>query len=88
MMKFLLGETKEIRIQVISTRGDTFTIQSANWELHRLSNSSIESSGTATIDGAEIYQVATPQATGFYKFYFTYLIANETLKAVVDVEVD
>lgn len=86
-MKFLLGESKEIRIQVVSTCGDTFTILSATWELRRVSNGLVESSGTATIDGSYIYQVVTPQNTGFYRLYFTYAIANETLKAVVDLEV-
>lgn len=86
-MKFLLGESKEVRIQVVSTRGDTFTIQSATWSLVRLSTSQAESTGTATIDGDEIYQVVTPQTTGFYKLYYTYQIANETLKAVIDMEV-
>jgi len=76
-----------VRIKVVSTGGDTFPIQSATYELERLSDRQMETSGAATIDGSEVYVLVTPQQTGNYRLSYTYQIANETLKAVVDLGV-
>lgn len=86
-MNFLLGETKEVRIEVVSTRNDSFTIQSATFTLTRVGSVQPEAQGAATIDNADIYTLITPRSTGRYYLYFTYQIANETLKALVDLEV-
>lgn len=86
-MKFIQGEKKEVGIKVISRKNEPFTIRNATWEIKKWGTTLIESSGAAEIIDNEVNAVVQPIEKGLYTLTFTYEIAQETLKADVQVEV-
>jgi hypothetical protein len=86
-MKFILGETKEVKIEVISTKDDPFTIRAGTYTLKRVRDGELESSGAATINGHEVAALVTPTQVGVYTLELSYEIASEKLKAQVGIEV-
>ena len=84
-MQFLLGEKKEIRINIASIKDDPFTIRNATFELTK--NGVVIEYGSATVEGTEISMLIQPEENGYFKMIFTYDIANEILKASVPIEV-
>lgn len=84
---FILGEERYVSFDVVATRSDEeFTILKASWEL--LLNGELESSGDCRIDNHTVSALICPQKKyNSYDLLFTYLVGNETLKAIIQVEV-
>jgi len=83
---FILGEDKHVRFLVHSSKNDEFTIHSAKYELYL--DTALEQSGDGTIDGHYIDVKLNPLTkSSLYKLIITYVIADETLKTQVRIEV-
>jgi hypothetical protein len=86
-MQFIKGEKKEVKIQILSRKNDPFTIRNASYELMKWNVKEPENAGQAHILGNEIFAVVQPLTAGVYNLIFTYEIAQEILKASVQLEV-
>lgn len=86
-MKFIKGEKKEVGIKIVSRKNDPFTIRNAVYELKKWGTSIVESEGDAQVTEHEITAIVQPEDRGLYTLTFTYEIAQEKLKADVQVEV-
>jgi hypothetical protein len=87
LIKFILGETKEVKIRVISKTNDPFTIAVANFELKNDTTGETEETGSGSIKDHEITALVTPTEKGPHTLIYTYEIALEKLKADVKIEV-
>lgn len=84
-MIIINGEKREIRIEITSLEDEPFTIRNATYDLKI--GSVTEDSGAATVDGTDVYALIEPGGVGAYKLIFTYEIADERLKSVIDISV-
>lgn len=83
---FILGEERYVSFEVLSLKGEEFTILKGTWELFL--NGEVESSGEARIDGHLVSALVRPKTKyNAYSLVFTYLIGSETLKTLVRLEV-
>jgi hypothetical protein len=84
---FLLGEERYVSFEVIPTKSDDdFRILQADWEL--ILKGEVESSGSCRIEGHTISSLVCPKTKHkSYDLVVTYLIGNETLKALTQIEV-
>lgn len=88
MIRFYAGETKEVRIKVVSTRNLPFTIANPSFELIRDATGVVEIAGDAQMEEHEIYALISPEISGgTYSLMFSYDVAMERLKALVEIEV-
>lgn len=85
-MQFILGEKREVKIQITSTKNDPFTIRNATFQLMKRGRGVLVE-GTCMVDEHEISAVVQPTEDGSQILEFTYEIANEILKANVPIEV-
>jgi len=83
---FILGERKEVKIKIISTNNDPFTIRNPSYKLVTREND-LEEEGSCKLEDKEISVLLQPQKKGFYTLEFTYEIAEEILKASVSISV-
>lgn len=84
---FDLGETRHVKLQIISCKGDPFEISSASYALTARGECEPEDSGASVIMEHVIDQVITPRRQGIYMLSVTYQIADETLIENVQVQV-
>ena len=85
-VKYILGEDKYLKFEVKSVKGDSFAIDSAKYDL--IDDGVVEASGDCVIDEHFIKVKLKPQkATTLYTLIITYVIAEETLKHKVRIEV-
>lgn len=84
---FDLGETRHVRIEILSCKNDPFEISSASYTLTARGDAEPESQGTSVIMDHVIDQVITPQKRGIYILAVTYRIADETLIENIQVQV-
>lgn len=85
-MKFILGEKREVKINISSTTNDPFTIRNATCDLIKRIRGT-KRNVDCTIEGTEISTLIQLQEDGSYILEFTYEIANEILKANIPIEV-
>jgi hypothetical protein len=84
--KFILGEEKYVSFEVIPTRNEEFEIIQARWKL--LKEGEVESEGESRIDGHMVSSLVCPKYPyRSYSLVVTYLIGNETLSALITIEV-
>lgn len=84
-MQFLVGEVREIGIEVTNSNGQDFIIEAAEYEIHK--GKEILENGHATIDGHKILTLFSATDVGKYYCKFTYHIGPEILKAIIIMEV-
>ncbi|MCM3789411.1 hypothetical protein M3221_13475 [Domibacillus indicus] len=87
-MKFILGERKEVKVNIISTSTAPFVIRNPVFTLYRNSNEEAVQTGECSINDKELTAVIQPPAKGLYTLMFTYEVANEILKAPVPINVE
>lgn len=88
-MNFVLGEQKEVGIEIKNRKNKPFIIDNASYELKMFGRNIIESSGTATVDNEskEITAIINPLEKGTYILTFIYEVYQEILKAEVQIAV-
>ena len=86
-MKFLLGEVRQVGIEVISTVNQSFVIAAADYSIENRESFDVISAGTATIEDYKILTLFAAASVGKFQVVFTYRIAAEILKAVVYIDV-
>ena len=86
-VNFDLGETRHVKLQIHSCKGDPFEILSASYALTGRGDTEPEDSGASVIQEHVIDQVITPKRRGAYNLEVTYRIADETLIENVEVRV-
>lgn len=84
---FDFGETRHIKIEILSCKDDPFEILSASYTLTARGETEPESQGASVIMEHVIDQVITPQKRGIYILAVTYRIADETLIENIQVQV-
>lgn len=84
---FDLGETRHVRLQIRSCKGDPFEIRSASYSLTYKGETEPEDMGASVIQDHVIDQVITPKRRGIYTLAVTYSIADETLIDNVQISV-
>lgn len=84
-MTLLQGEVRQVGIEVISNKAQTFIIDNADYMIDNL-NGQIDSGG-ATIDGHKILTLFSATTPGSHSILFTYRIGAEIFKAKIYVEV-
>lgn len=85
-VKYILGEDKYLKFEVKSVKNDSFIIDSAKYDL--IDDGTVEVSGDCVIDGHYIKVKLNPKKeTILYSLMITYIIADETLKYKVRIEV-
>ena len=90
MISFILGEHKHVRFAVYSRKEETFSINSASWELYY--DGQLEASGQCNIEnldtGLYLDIMLEPQyRSRKYQLLITYLVGDETKKHVECMEV-
>ncbi|WP_458412791.1 hypothetical protein ACNQFZ_18570 [Schinkia sp. CFF1] len=85
-MQFILGEKREVKIKITSTKNEPFTIRNATFELVKRGKGKVLG-GNCEVEEQEIYVLIQPPEEGSYILQFSYEIANEILKANVPIEV-
>lgn len=85
-MIFSKGEVRQVGIEVINQLGQDFAIETADYEIVKISGESIEK-GYATTDGHKILTLFSANETGTFYCIFTYRIASEILKAKIYIQV-
>ena len=86
-VEFDLGETRHVKIEIVSCKGEPFEILSASYTLTARGDTEPESQVASVIMDHLIDQVITPQKRGIYILAVTYRIADETLIDKVEVRV-
>lgn len=84
---FDLGETRHVKLQIQSCKGDPFEIASASYTLTAKGEIEPEDKGASVIYEHVIDQVITPKQRRLYILSVTYKIADETLIDNVEVRV-
>jgi hypothetical protein len=80
------GETRNLGITITNSVNSTFTIESADFAVSNSENVVINS-GTATIDGHNVYALFNGTTVGEYTLVFIYKVGVEIMKAKLNVEV-
>jgi hypothetical protein len=71
MKEFILGEQKEVGVELSTTDGTDFGIESAPY-VYKDSAGTVLGSGEATIDGKKVYVLLAPTVAGYsHKVIFT-----------------
>ncbi|MEC1744104.1 hypothetical protein [Schinkia azotoformans] len=86
-MLFILGEKREVKIKITSTKNEPFTIRNAQFELIKRGKGKLLD-GKCKVEDKEISILIQPPEEGSYILQFSYEIANEVLKANVPIEVN
>lgn len=84
-VKFILGEDKHIELLIRSPNNEPFTIISASYDLRRYGE--MEASGECDINGHYLDIKLAPQCKACYVLEVTYMVADSTRKARIEVEV-
>ena len=84
-VKFILGEDKHIELLIRSPNNEPFTIISASYDLRRYGE--VEASGECDINGHYLDIKLAPQCKSCYVLEVTYMVADSTRKARIEVEV-
>ena len=84
-VKFILGEDKHIELLIRSPNNEPFTIISASYDLRRYGE--VEASGECDINGHYLDIKLAPQCKACYVLEVTYMVADSTRKARIEVEV-
>lgn len=90
MIDFILGENKHVRFLVCSRKEESFSINSASWELYY--DGQLEASGSCDIEkrdtGLYLDIMLEPKIrSGKYLLMITYLVGDETKKHAERMEV-
>lgn len=87
----ILGEVRDVYIDIVNDQTPDFRfIGTPTWVLYKKKSDEIESEGDCTVTGEESHTLIAPvepQSRGTYYLVYTYKIADETLKARVEVKV-
>lgn len=83
-MTLLIGEVRQIGIEVTSNIKQEFVIESADYKIIKSDGTIIES-GVATIEDKKILTLFSANASGDFYCEFTYRIAAEILKAKIRI---
>ena len=86
-VEFDLGETRHVKIEILSCKNNPFEIASASYALTARGDAEPESQGASVIMDHVIDQVITPRKRGIYILAVTYRIADETLIENIQVQV-
>lgn len=84
-VKFILGEDKHVKLLIRSPNDEPFTILSAHYSLLRYGE--VEASGECEIDGHYLDVKISPYNKSCYVLEITYVVADSTRKARIEVEV-
>ena len=84
---FDLGETRHVKLQIHSCKGDPFEILSASYSLTAKGEAEPEDNGASVIQEHVIDQVISPKRRGTYSLRVMYRIADETIIENVEVRV-
>ena len=84
-VNFILGEDKHIELLIRSPNNEPFTIISASYDLRRYGE--VEASGKCDINGHYLDIKLAPQRKACYVLEVTYMVADSTRKARIEVEV-
>lgn len=86
--RFVAGEVRHVKLKITSINGDYFGIKEAKWELYTAQSLVPVSEGDCTIlENNIIDMVISPRKKVAHKLVVTYIIADETLKDTVEIEV-
>ena len=80
------GETRNLGISISNITNNVFIIDSAEYAISNSENIVIDS-GTATINGHNIYALIKGDTVGQFTMVFIYKIGVEIMKAKFNVEV-
>lgn len=86
MIKFLLGESRELEFEITHINNEDFIIREATYELYK--ENEIVEQGDMLIDDHIISVVFTPEERGFYLLKFMYSVADTTRGAQYHINVD
>lgn len=84
---FDYGESKHIRLLVVSRKKEDFEISGASYVLMKDGANNPEDSGNVMIEDHVLDALITPMQRGRYKLIVTYHIANETFAEEVHIAV-
>lgn len=76
MIRYILGESRELEFEVTHSNGEEFIIRKAEYSI-TLDGQTVES-GRMTIDGHRLSVVFTPESKGMHKLVFFYTVADTT----------
>lgn len=79
MISFDLGEKKHVPVEVVSRKGEEFTITDATYELIYASDGLVEDTGSCVVVDHNIDSLISPKKTGVYMLKYTYHVADEIL---------
>lgn len=82
---FILGEEKRLGFEVKSKSGQTLVITEAKFQL--ISNGTVLQGGNCDIDGQKLYCLIKPTERGYMYLEMEYVIAPETRKARININV-
>lgn len=83
-MTLLVGELRQIGIEITSNIGQDFIIESADYTIIKADGTIVEN-GAATIEDKKILTLFSANTGGNFFCEFTYRIASEILKAKVRI---
>lgn len=86
-VRFDIGETRHVRIEVFSKKNEEFTIKNALYELSRKGGTQIEDSGSVCIVEHVLDVVISPKFSGYYELKVIYTIADEKLIEIIEIYV-
>lgn len=83
--EFILGEEKRLEFEVKSKTGKAIVITEAKFKLN--SNGKVIQEGNCDIDGQKLYCLVKPTERGCMYLELEYVIAPETRKARINIDV-
>lgn len=86
MLYIKKGEIRKIGVMVTSSRGQTFTIDAADYTITARGGEQVDS-GYPTIDGSKVIALFSAASDGIYQCEFTIHIDTEILKSTITIEV-
>lgn len=86
MIKFILGESRQLKFEVSKAQDTAFVISSSTYEI--LKDNDEVDSGNMTIDNHILTMSFTPEERGYYWLEITYVIGPDTVKARYKIDVD
>lgn len=85
-VRYILGEDKYVKLLLRSPKNEPFTLEHAEYDL--MVRGQVEEHGDAVIDGHYISMKLSPKTRAFYTLVVTYVVADTTRKAIVNVYVE
>lgn len=89
-IEVILGETREVRVDVRNGKTPVFTIENPVWQLIGRKSKVIDQEAECEVEDEDKHTLVariTPTKRGLYDLIYTFKIAKETIKIRVEVRV-